>query len=232
MPEFTYFYRLPQEEREVRCRTLLRIGKYPRLEAEGLAHLAHRDGYFRWCFDEMDGMDRDLQFVAVVVAEHAGLDTFLQEVLLDYEVHDGLKVELIRALYQRNEEADYGVVLCNIYKKHTFLPIKIGRKKRGVVLEAYARAASRFAMFNPVYANKLKRTAEEVYARLVQNGEIDGVKEADSLSAALCLIAGIKDMGDSAEQIAPFFETEAEKVTAVINAYNKEPQRGEEDETD
>ncbi|MBR2903926.1 MAG: hypothetical protein IKC37_04690 [Clostridia bacterium] len=232
LPEFTYFYRLPQEEREVRCRTLLRIGKYPKAEAEGLAFLAHRDGYFRWCFDEMDGMDKDLQYVAIVVAEHAGLDSFLREVLLDYEVHDGLKVELIRALYRRNEEMQCGVVLCNIYKKHTFMPLKIGRKKRRLVLDGYARAASRFAMFNPVYAGKLKRTAEETYSRLVKNGEIEFLKDTDAFSAALCLLAGIHDMGDTAEKIAPFFETEPNKVMEVLIACEKPPQQGEDNEID
>lgn len=59
-PEMTYFYRVPKEEREKRCRTLVRIGKYPRTEAELFGALAMEEGYFRWCFDEMDGMERDL----------------------------------------------------------------------------------------------------------------------------------------------------------------------------
>ncbi len=232
--ELTYFYRLPQEEREVRCRTLLQIGKFPKLEATGLAVIAHRDDYFRWCFDEMDGMDKDLQYVSVVVAEHAELDDFLQEILLDYEVNDGLKVELIYALYQRNEEMEFGVVLCNIYKRHTFVPIKIGRKKRRVFIEAYAKAASRFAMFNPVYASKIKKTAEEVYRRLTDNDRWEEIPDSVSLSAAICLIAGIKDMGKTAGEIAPFFETDEQKVLAVLTAYDapKKEGEGEEDATD
>lgn len=232
LPELTYFYRLPQAEREVRCRTLLRIGKYPKLEAESLALLADRDGYFGWCFDEMDGMDKDLQYVSLMVAEHAGLDGFLRKVLLDYEVNDGLKIELISALYRRNEEAEFGVVLCNIYKRHTFLPVKIGKKKRRVFIGAYAKAASKFAMFNPVYAGKLKKTTEEVYRAVTTNLTIDEMQDEDSLSAAICLLAGIKDMGTTAEAVAPYFDTKAEEIVKVLDSYHRLPQeKGEENET-
>ncbi len=230
LPQFTYFYRLPQEEREVRCRTLLKIGSYPLAEAESLALLAHRDGYFRWCFDEMDGMDKDLQYVAVCVSEKARLDSFVREVLLDYEISDGLKVELIRALYQRNERVELGVVLCNIYKKHTFLPIKIGRKKRRVFLAAYAKAASRFAMFNPIHASKLKKTTEDVYKKMQANEQIEGMEEDDPLSAAICFLAGVKDMGDSPQALARFFDTTAEKIEKVLGAYAQEIPQGGDDE--
>lgn len=224
LPEFTYFYRIPQEERELRCRTLLHIGKYSSEEAESLALLAQRDDYFVWCFDEMDGMDKDLQYVALVVAEHARLDGFLQDVLLDYEVGDALKVELLRLLYQRNDEEEWGMVLCNIYKRHTFTPVKLGRKKRRLFLEAYAKTASRFALFNPVYAKKIKRTTETVYEKMRLNGGLDEMKDADALSAVFYLLAGIKDMGATAEEIAALFETQPAKIYDVLSVYDRFPQ--------
>ena len=64
----------------------------------------------------MDGMERDLQYLAVVVAEHTREDGFLRDVLLDCEVSDILKVELLRLLFARNEENGFGVVICNIYR--------------------------------------------------------------------------------------------------------------------
>ena len=117
--------------------------------------------------------------------------------------------------------------------------IKIGKKKRRVFLEGYARAASRFAMFNPMYAKKLKRIAEDVYAAMAKNGGLEENLEAEALSAALCLLAGIHDAGVSPEAVAPLFDTTADKIHAVLTAYHREPlpnpptkeEKGEKDET-
>ena len=88
-------------------------------------------------------------------------------------------------------------------------------------------------MFNPVYANKLKKTTEEIYAKLQKNGYIEEVKDEDALSAAICLSAGIRDMGTTSEEVAPFFETKAEKIDALLTACELPPkeEKGEEDGT-
>ena len=57
-------------------------------------------------------------------------DEFLQEVLLDFEVADVLKVETLRMLIERNEDMEVGLVLCNIYRRVPIYRIKIGRKRR------------------------------------------------------------------------------------------------------
>ncbi|MBR4943083.1 MAG: tetratricopeptide repeat protein, partial [Clostridia bacterium] len=54
-PELTYFYHLPEKEREARCETLMLIRNSAKDEAELFGMLADTQGYFRWCFDEMDG---------------------------------------------------------------------------------------------------------------------------------------------------------------------------------
>ena len=82
--EPTYFYHLPQEEREARCRTLIQIGKCAKDEAALFGLIAWHDGYFQWCFDEMDGTDHDLQYLALATAAHVRADDFLRARLSIY----------------------------------------------------------------------------------------------------------------------------------------------------
>lgn len=217
-PEMTYFYRVPQEERELRCRTLAKIGKYPRADAELFGALALREGYFRWCFDEMDGMEHDLQYLAIVVAEHARVDCFLRDVLLDCEVSDILKIELLRLLYARNEDNGFGVVICNIYRDMHICRVKIGQKRHKRFVDAYAKTASKFAVINDVYGKKLHDMTESVY-RVFQKKECWGLADSsDDLACSLYLLCGLKEIGKKSKTAAPAFGANAENVDKIMAA--------------
>jgi hypothetical protein len=112
-----YFYHVPQEERELRANILLNISNASKEEAQLLGMIAEKSGTFLWAFDEMDGTDLELQYLALTAAVHAYADEFVCDVLLDYEVADVLKVETVRMLLERNEETEIGLVLCHIYRK-------------------------------------------------------------------------------------------------------------------
>ncbi len=216
-PELIYFYHLPQEERENRCRSLLKIGSCPRDEAQIFGLLALHDGYFTWCFDEMDGGDRDLQYLGLVTAAHVRADEFLQDVLLDFEVADVLKVEILRMLIERNEDIEVGLVLCNLYRRVPAYKISIGRKRRKKFVEGYARVASKFSVVNDRYAVKIKNAAESLYRALEEKGGLDLVDNADDLSCAVYFLAGIHDLGKDHEWIASAFDANVAKVHVLLS---------------
>lgn len=216
-PELIYFYHLPQEERENRCKTLLRIGETPKDEAQIFGLLALHDGYFRWCFDEMDGSDRDLQYLALVTAVHVRADQFIQDVLLDYEVLDVLKVETLRMLLERNEETEIGVVLCNIYRKVILPRIKIGRKRRKKFMEAYAKIASKFVVINDVYGEKIKAAAELLYRALEEYDSLDLIDNTDDCACAIFFLSGLKELGGNPELIASAFDANLAKVQVLTS---------------
>lgn len=217
-PEMTYFYRVPKEEREKRCRTLVRIGKYPRTEAELFGALAMEEGYFRWCFDEMDGMERDLQYLAAVVAEHARADRFIREILLDCEVSDILKIELLRLLYARNEENGFGVVVCNIYRDIRIARVRVGRRKRRRFVEAYAKTASRFAVINDAYAQRIRETTETMYRTFEKRDCWELAESSENLACAIYLLSGLRELGKDAASAAAAFEADAETVEKIVTA--------------
>ena len=217
-PELIYFYHLPQEEREHRCQSLLQIGKMPKNEAQLFGLLALHDGYFAWCFDEMDGGDHDLQYLGLVTAVHVRADEFIQDVLLDYEVADVLKVETVRLLLERNEEAEFGIVLCNIYKR-VFLPrVSIGRKRHRKFVEAYAKLASKFLMINDNYGDKIRLATETLYTALSEYNSLDLVDNTDDLACAIFIISGLKELGNNPATIAAAFDANVAKVQVLLSA--------------
>lgn len=216
-PELIYFYHLPQEERESRCHALIKLSSCPKDEAQIFGLLALHDGYFQWCFDEMDGGDKDLQYLGLVTAAHVRADGFLQDVLLDFEVADVLKIEVLRMLIERNEDMDIGIVICCIYKCVPVYKIYIGRKRRKKFLEAYAKLASKFIVINEGYSIKIKRAAEKLYRSLERKGGLDLIDSADDCACALYLLAGIHDLGKDAAWVASAFEANLERVQVLLS---------------
>ncbi|MBE5745401.1 MAG: tetratricopeptide repeat protein [Clostridiales bacterium] len=215
-PEPSYFYHLPQEEREARCRTLIHIGKCAKDEAQLFGLVAWHDGYFQWCFDEMDGTDHDLQYLALATAAHVGADDFLREVLLDCEVLDILKIETLRMLLERNEDMDIGIVLCHIYRRLHLQKISVGRKKRKRVIEAYAQVASKFVVVSDAHGKKIKEATEKLYKDLEKAEALDLIDRVEDCACAIFVQSGIKELRGDIETLAKAFDANVDKVRVLL----------------
>ncbi len=227
-----YLYHLPQAERENRCRSLLHIGGCPKDEAQLFGLIALHDGYFRWCFDEMDGADHDLQYLALVTAEHVRADDFLREVLLDCEVADVLKVETLRMLYERNEDLEIGLVISHVYRRLFLYKIKIGRKKRKRFLSGYAKIASRFVAVSGDYGIRMKMAAEGLYAALSKRERLDLIENEDDLACAIYFLADLKELGRDLETVVKAFDANVARVITLtgiaVETPTQEPMQTEE----
>ena len=217
-PELIYFYHLPQEEREHRCQTLMRVCGAPKDEAEIFGIILEEEGYFRWCFDEMDGGDQELQYLGLVAAAKVNAEAFIRDVLLDYEVADVLKIETLRMLLERNEEGEFGFVLYNIYKKVRLPRISIGRKRRKKFIEAFAKVASKFVALKDSYGEKIKRASETLYRALEGYGSLDLVDSVDDCACAIFMMTGLKELGNNPAVIASAFDANMDKVKVLLAA--------------
>ena len=217
-PELSYFYHLPQKDREERCQILMQINDCNKDEAQLFGLLALHDRYFEWCFDEMDSNDRELQYLGLITAVHVRADGFVQNVLLDYEVADVLKLETLRLLLERNEENEFGLVLCHIYRR-IFLPrITIGRKRNKKFVQAFAKVASKFIVIKDSYGERLKIAAEQLYASLASYNSLDLVDNVDDCACAIFLMSGLKELGNNPQQIAMAFEANVARVQVLLSA--------------
>lgn len=220
LPEFTYFYSLPKAEKEYRAKALIGLGKCDKEEAELLYLVGEYARYLKWCFDEMDGTDHDLQYLALATAVHVRADDFIYEIMLDHEILDALKVETLRMIYERNEEMKIGVVFCHAYRKIRILPVEIGRKRHKRFISAYARIASRFVGLGENYSRRLKNATEKLYQDLTKNDGFECVNNTNDLACAIFFCAGFKELGSDRKSVAIALEADEQKVEEILNAAN------------
>lgn len=166
----------------------------------------------------MDGMERDLQYLAAVTAEHARADGFLREVLLDCEVSDVLKIEILRLLYARNEDNSFGVVICNIYRDLHLERVKIGPKRHKKFVEAYAKVASKFTIINDDYGDKIKAMTEFVYRVFLRKECWELANNSDDLACAIYLLCGLKEVGRNSKTASPAFDATPGAVDRIMAA--------------
>lgn len=236
--DFDYFYRVPQDERNLRTKALLMTTSASKDEAAITSIFARENGAYAWAFDEMDGNDVELQYLALVAAVRAEEDDFVRDVLLDYEVSDMLKIETMCLLYERNREDEVGFVMCNVCRKVHLLPVRLGRKRRKIFIEGYAKVASKFGIASDECGERVVAATETLYRTLEANGCLETVKNADDCACAVFLTSGIKDVRGEATQIAALFGADIQGVQAILTAAlgKGEPQETEkeanEDEID
>ncbi len=216
LKDLNYFYHIPQQERENRCRSLLHMSKCAKDEGMLFGLIGLHDGYFKWCFDEMDGTDHDLQYLGLIAGVHVGADEFLQEVFLDSEVLDLLKVEALRLIYLRNEASEWGIILYHIYKKVRTLPIQIGRKSRNLFLSGYAKIASKIAIIREEYGYHLQNSANKLYRNLQSQNALDFIDKEDDVASAIFLLSGIEELGKDAHTVVQKLGGNYEKVAQII----------------
>ena len=214
--DVNYFYTIPLPEREQRIEYLMTMEKASKEEVELLGMGANALGIFQWCFDERDGMDYDLQYLACLAACRSYQDEFLREILLDNEVIDALKVETLRMLYERNEGGEQGVVFYDVYHKVKLLPIEVGRKKRKKILQAYARTASRFSLLNSDFAERMKASAELLYRALETFDCLDHADNVEEYACAIYLLSEVNEWGKNIEKMSSVFEANADRVRVLL----------------
>ncbi len=215
----SYYYRVPEDEKERRLKELFAIGKVSRKEARYLGEDVYKKGYFEWCFDELDGMDRDLQYLALMIAEHAGCDRFLRDALLNKDIPDLLKVEILREICKRNKTDSYGVVLAHIYREVPMHKIQIGKTARQKFLEAYANVYSKLALVKDENADAISDAAENLYFAAQEQGAEKLFYDEKSTACAIFVLSGIKDFGTNPASLVKLFETTEAKVERLLEVY-------------
>lgn len=220
-PETTYFYRLPDKERNERLKALIAFEKMPRSEAEEAAFIMERDGYFHWCFDEMDGMEQELQYLGVVTAEHGRADDFLRELLLDSEIKDGMKLEIMRLLFMRNEDNRFGVVICNIYRSIVTSKLNLGVRARGKFISAFSFLASKIGVIADEYGRKIRLETEKLYAAIKEAEAWELVAREQDIACAIYLRCGFKEFGDGLDETVESLDGKAETVEKIWRIWNE-----------
>lgn len=213
----SYFYRLPQEQREANVELLTAFSKLSAADAKKLTDELDISDCILWCFDEGDGRSvYELEMLGVTCAVKAGFDDMVRDILLDADVSDAVKMQTIGILAERNRDNVYGVVVCNIYRSVTLLALEIGRTRKKNFVKAYSALVSRFAMLDGNYVYLLNAAATKLYYKLAELGRLDDAKNINTLSAAIYRLSDIHDGGLGTDSIPAFFGADEELYRRLI----------------
>ncbi|MDE7305864.1 MAG: hypothetical protein K2N33_00580 [Clostridia bacterium] len=217
VPELSYFYRLPQTERESSLHMLAAFVKLSRAEAKKLFSLVDISDCVLWCFDETEGAgDSELQYLGAECAIKAGLDGLVCDILLNAFLSDTLKVHMLTLIGERNEDNSFGVVVCHMYKRIDFRALCIGRLKRRNFVTAYARLVSHFAIIDNSYGEAFAKAGEKLYNEMENGGRLSYAADTDALAAAIYFKSGVTESNVTSKNLCDFFDTTEEKISRIL----------------
>lgn len=215
--ELSYFYRLPSELRESSFKVLAAYVRLSKSSAKKLAMQIDLSECVKWCFDEIEGGGSgELRRLAAQAAVKAGLDDIVRGILLDAFEDDGLKMEVLTMLVERNEFDCFGLVLCNCYRRLTTARLDIGRAKRKNFIKSYAQLVAHFALADEANGVLFAEAAERLYKKLESEKKLDCAADKNALNAAIYILSGVKFSSVDGDGIYGFFATDEKKVKNLL----------------
>lgn len=213
----SYFYRLPPNERESSLKILAAVGALTSSQIRKLFNEVDISDCVRWCFDESEGVgNSELQFVGAMCAVKGGLDGLVSDILLDAFVDDEIKIKMLTALGERNEDLSVSVVICNVLKDVDFYRLSLGRTKRKRFLEAYATLTAHFALLDAELGKKFATATEEMYSRLEEEQKLGFIKNSSELAAAILLHSKIKlPRLSKRSEICKYFGADGDEIFSI-----------------
>ncbi len=209
----SYFYRLPEEDRQKTLILLASVSSRNRLKLHEIEDMPSLEDCVRWCFDEVDGRNNpELQLLAVDCAIKAGLDGIVRELLLNAFLPDNFKVETLAYLAMRNLDDNFGVVVCHNYRSIDLYKITLQRKARKAFLRAYANLTARFSPINNTFGARFAVSAEVLQADMCAGGRADLASDGETLAATVFYLSRVEVEGYTDENIPEKFKTTAEKI--------------------
>lgn len=212
-----YYYRLPASECENNITLLTAFNRLKDSDAQVVCEQADISTSIHWCIDEGDGRtSEELALLGAFSALKGGMDDLVRDILLDAFLPDGVKLQLLGGLVQQNKEGEYGMTLCNIYRRIHLVPIDVGRNKRKTFLRAYSVVFARIAIIGADYPYKLAAAAEKLYCKLEEEGRLDVCRSVEALAAAILRYSEIEGVGLTDEQVYMLFGVNKEKVDKIL----------------
>lgn len=218
VPETSFFYRVPKQERDARAKLLAVLSELPLADLHAYCDETDITELLEWAFDESDGQEFELQLAASTVAVRARLDSFVRELLLDPSVNDLVKFEILRRLCARNRKDEFGAVVGDIYRLLPIEKLSVGRVKRAKFTEAYALCFSRFAPLGEGGSADFCLAAKEIYAALERDGLLSLASGAENLACAIYLTAvpqGVKKSRPLLQYLGADGKTVAQILSSV-----------------
>jgi len=186
--DMPYVYHIPDEARSACIKMLEATLKLPKYLAT--AHDSKTISCLYWAFDEYNGQDTELQFLAMKVADKCEYNDFIDEMLMRYDVPDGVKITALYMILLRNRDYEFDFVIANIYCNFSFRKMTFGKKKKKKFISCTADLIARNSYFDSKNVEKIISAAEHINATsFISHPELD--IDDDSLKCAIYLLSGL-----------------------------------------
>lgn len=206
--DINYFYKIPKSERERRIKFLAVILEIRSDELKEYVKEFDLKPLLRWCFDEFDGQEPELQLLAVKIAIKADIKDFIEEILLDCTINDVIKIELLQRVFERNKETEISVVLCDIFKSMNFYRLYIGRAKNKIFVSAYSECVIKYCILGDDECAAYNVQTGTIYRLLEKNDKLHLISDQNTLACIIRLSLCDKQDAEFDETIKLFHADE------------------------
>ena len=147
----------------------------------------------RWCFDESEGTgNTELKTLGAICASRTGHDDIVSDFLLNAFIEDNAKIKVLTELGERNNDAEWNIVFCNMNKSVRFYRLQLPRTKKKLFVDSYAYLAAHFGIFGEKISLGFASACNRLYTKLEAEDKLKSLKNRSELSAAIFLDAGVK----------------------------------------
>ncbi len=218
--DINYFYKIPQRERERRIKFLAVILEIRADDLKAYVKEFDLKPLLRWCFDEFDGQEPELQLLAIKIAIKADIKDFIEEILLDSTVNDVMKIELLQRIFERNKETEISVVLCDIFKSINFYRLYIGRAKNKIFVSAYSECVIKYCILGDDECAEYNVQVGTIYRLLEKNDKLHLISDQDTLACVIRL--SICDKIDAEfDETVKLFHANPETVKDILKVLDE-----------
>ncbi len=209
-----YFYRLPQSERESTLKILAATVSLPDSHIKEMSEAVDLTQCIRWCFDESEGTgNTELKTLGAICASLTGHDDIVSDFLLNAFIEDNAKIKVLTELGERNNDAEWNIVFCNMNKSVRFYRLQLPRTKKKLFVDSYAYLAAHFGIFGEKISLGFASACNRLYNKLEAEDKLKSLKNRSELSAAIFLDAGVKlPRLKKREDILKFFNADGKKI--------------------
>ena len=160
-----------------------------------------------------------MQAIAVTLALNADAREYLEDLLLDYQVNDVIKTEVVRNLCIRNKECSLRIVVHNTYQIVTLPTLHIGRKAHKKFMEGYALCMSHFGLRAEGLTELIPPIAGVLYGSLAEKNLLDEVDSAETVAASICSLCGLHEENDALRMLCLIVGANYDKVFRFLEVY-------------
>lgn len=210
----SYFYRLPQNERESTLKVLAAVVALSPARLNDMTDLVDITQCIRWCFDESEGVgNTELQTLGAICAVRTGNYGIVSDFLLNAFIEDDAKMKILAEIGERNEDGEWSLVICNMVRSVRFYKLDLPRLKKKTFVSSYAYLTAHFALIDDKISRKFALSCMKTYKKLEAEGKLKSVKNSNELSAAIFLNAKIKlPRLSTREEILNFFDADGDEI--------------------